>query len=40
MKKKACAETGIRSVGIDYSEEVTQEELLAKGSCVTSLELI
>ena len=30
MKKKACTEIGIRSVGIDLSAEVTQEELVAK----------
>ena len=30
MKKKACAEVGVVSFGIDYPAEVTQEELLAK----------
>ena len=30
MKKKACAEIGIRSVGIDLPAEVTQAELVAK----------
>jgi len=29
-KKKACAEIGITSFGIDYPAEVTQEELIAK----------
>ena len=29
-KKKACAEIGIRSVGIDFPADVTQEELVAK----------
>lgn len=29
-KKKACAEIGITSVGIDYPETVSQEELIAK----------
>ena len=30
MKKKACAEVGIESIGIDLPAEVTQEELIAK----------
>ena len=30
MKKKACAEVGVVSFGIDYPAEVTQEELLSK----------
>ena len=30
MKKKACAEIGIRSIGIDLPAEVTQEELVGK----------
>lgn len=30
MKKKACAEVGVVSFGIDYPADVTQEELLAK----------
>jgi 5,10-methylene-tetrahydrofolate dehydrogenase/methenyl tetrahydrofolate cyclohydrolase len=29
-KKKACADLGINSVGVDYPVDVTQEELLAK----------
>lgn len=34
MKKKACAEVGIRSISVDYPSEVTQEELIAKGNLV------
>jgi len=30
MKKKACAEVGIDSLGFDYPETVTQEELIKK----------
>lgn len=30
MKKKACAEIGMTSVGFDYPDNVTQEELIAK----------
>lgn len=30
MKKKACTEIGIRSVGIDLPAEITQAELIAK----------
>lgn len=30
MKKKACAEVGIKSFGYDFDETVTQDELLAK----------
>lgn len=30
MKKKACAEVGVTSFGIDFPAEVTQEELVAK----------
>lgn len=30
MKKKACAEVGITSFGIDYPDTVSQEELIAK----------
>ena len=30
MKKKACAEVGINSFGVDYSTDVSQDELLAK----------
>jgi len=30
MKKKACAECGIDSFGFDYSDTVTQDELMAK----------
>ena len=30
MKKKACAEVGVVSFGIDYPADVTQEELLTK----------
>jgi len=29
-KKKACADVGINSIGVDYPADVTQEELLAK----------
>ena len=29
-KKKACAEVGIRSIGLDYPEDVSQEELIEK----------
>ena len=32
MKKKACTEIGIRSVGIDLSADITQAELVAKVS--------
>lgn len=28
MKKKACAEVGVKSIGIDLPVDVTQEELL------------
>lgn len=34
MKKKACAEAGIHSVGYDFDESVTQEELL---ECIDKL---
>ncbi len=30
MKKKACAEVGIKSIGVDLPEDVSQEELIAK----------
>ncbi len=30
MKKKACAEIGMASVGFDYPDNVTQDELIAK----------
>lgn len=30
MKKKACAEVGVVSFGIDFPAEVTQDELIAK----------
>ena len=30
MKKKACAEVGITSFGIDYSTEATEQEILEK----------
>jgi 5,10-methylene-tetrahydrofolate dehydrogenase/methenyl tetrahydrofolate cyclohydrolase len=30
MKKKACAEVGITSFGIDYTTDVTENELLEK----------
>jgi hypothetical protein len=30
MKKKACAEIGINSIGIDYPATVSEEELIAK----------
>lgn len=35
MKKKACAEVGIASFGIDYSPEVTENELLTKSKWST-----
>ncbi len=30
MKKKACAEVGIKSIGVDLPESVSQEELIAR----------
>ncbi|KAF3780657.1 Bifunctional protein FolD 2 [Nymphaea thermarum] len=30
MKKKACAEVGIRSLGVDLPEDVSEEELIEK----------
>lgn len=29
-KKKACAESGIRSIGVEYPATISEEELLAK----------
>lgn len=29
-KKRACAEIGINSIGVDYPADVSQEELVAK----------
>ena len=34
MKKKACAEVGINSIGIDLPVEVTQNELLSTVSTI------
>lgn len=40
MKKKACAEVGMASFGIDYPDTVAEEELLGKGEMpLTSIEL-
>ena len=30
MKKKACAEVGVSSLSLEYSDEVSQQELLTK----------
>lgn len=31
MKRKACQEVGINNFSVDYDENVSQDELLAKG---------
>jgi len=37
MKKKACAEVGVKSIGIDLPVDVTQEELLRNVSIYISM---
>jgi hypothetical protein len=31
MKKKACSEVGMQTFGVEYPDDVTQDELLEKG---------
>ena len=37
MKKKACAEVGINSIGIDYSVDVSEEVLISKSKTMYNI---